>query len=74
MKTHEEQGVSSNMQKITRLREMMIESGITVKGISEANCWVPEEYIPMRSYAYFQAYSFMKANWKPYLRQIGHAD
>ena len=35
-------------------------------------CWVPEDYIPMRSYAYFQAYCFMKANWKPYLRQIGH--
>jgi excisionase family DNA binding protein len=35
-------------------------------------CWVPEEYMPMRSYAYFQAYCFMKANWKPYLRQIGY--
>ena len=37
-----------------------------------STCWVPEDCIPMRSYAYFQAYCFMKANWKPYLRQIGH--
>jgi hypothetical protein len=37
-----------------------------------SECWVPEEYMPMRSYAYLQAYCFMKANWKPYLRQIGY--